>query len=94
MTTKSRRSVAGKCVTCGIRTVRGDLEDGQLVEVEANNLTAADELRAWAAGVPTYRAVWKNHIEIRPRTDRDIKLNPAGYDGARIWKEHQCPTNR
>ena len=88
----TRKAVVGRCPGCGIRTVRGELKDGSVVEAEVGNLTAADELRAWADGLPTYRATWKLHIQLDARTRRDIKLNPAGFDGARIWKEHRCST--
>lgn len=94
MTTKTttRKATVGTCLACGKRTARADLKDGSLIEAEIGDLTAAAELRAHAAGIATYRAVWKNAIQLDRRTPRDIRVNPAGYDGSRIWKEHTCTT--
>jgi hypothetical protein len=91
-TTTTRKATVGTCLACGVRTARADLKDGSLIEAEVGNLTAAAELRAHAAGVPTYRVVWRNAIQLDQRTTRDIRVNPAGFDGSRIWKAHTCTT--
>lgn len=66
------------------------MPDESVVEVDADNISAADELRAWAAGIATYRATWKGAIQLDLRTKRQIKLSPAGYAGSRIYATHQC----
>lgn len=71
--------------------MRGELEDGSVIEVDIRDLAPADELRAWAAGRRTVAVRWRNAIELRTRTDRDRRIKPAGYAEGRIWIEHDCP---
>lgn len=91
-TTTTRPAVAGRCHSCGTRTVRGDLRNGDTVEVDAQTLRPSEELRLWSAGTRTFKATWRRGIQLDPRTARDLRLNPAGYDGARIYRAHHCTT--
>lgn len=86
-----RRAEGGRCPVCGIKTMRGELEDGSVIEAEVGDLGPADELRALMAGLRTVRHSWHHGIELNLRTPRDMKLNPAGFRDRRIWKEHRCP---
>lgn len=90
MSTATTTTKTGKCPTCGQRTVRAELDD-QVIEITADNLTAAHELLARIDRRRTFRVTWKPpKITIAERTDRMVKLKPAGYDGSRIWAEHRC----
>ncbi len=59
--------------------------------IDTLDMTAAQELRQRLAGRRTFDARWNRHIVAKERTDRDVKLRPAGYGNGRVWREHRCP---
>lgn len=90
----TRKALAGRCPNCGARTIRGDAGDGQIATAELGELTAADELRAWAADTKTYRALWAGHMQLNERTTDDLRLDPAGFREGRIYRAHICTDSR
>lgn len=87
-----RRAVAGHCVICGRRVMRGEAEDGELIDVDVFEVRAADELRALAHGRSSFvlRLSKSGGVEIGRRTLRDIKLKPAGMARDRVVLAHRC----
>ncbi len=98
MTTKPkpepRLAVAGRCLGCGIRVIRGDDGTGAYVTTPLARLDAAAELTAHAHGRPTYVLEWvdRHGLLLTRRTPRDLKLNPAGRRTDRIHPAHRCAT--
>lgn len=86
----SRKAVAGRCPSCGIRTLRGPDQHGTYVVVTVAEVSPAQELALWTRHVPTYRASWSAGIRLDRRSDHDLASSPPGYAPGRIYPTHTC----
>lgn len=91
-----RFAKAGRCTSCGVRTVRGFDDTGTVVEVE---IWPIDEPTEWAefnAGRSTFVLSWSGMgMTVTRRSEHDMKLNPPGYThGTRVVPIHRCEGNR
>lgn len=90
--TPKKYAIAGRCLECGERVVRGFADTGALVNVEIFGVTTTGEQMARTRGRGSYHLTWLGlGLTITARTDKDVLLRPAGFRaGDRVVLAHEC----